>query len=456
MARKLRGAPQERRVAGFSARRAALSLLLAAAAYSLDLPISGQAHAILAITVLSGALWFSEAMPLHVTALLSTLLLIVLASVSPGAAFAPYFNPTIVLFFGGFMLARAMQKHGLDRQLATRFISRFGSGPRGFLLGAMIITAFLSMWVSNTAAAAMMLPIALFAVSGSRLRPGKSNYGRAVVLGIAFAATIGGIATVVGTPPNGITVAELSAHGISVNFAEWLYYGLPFAAILLPIAWLILTSVYPPEIQEVSVPKESGGWTLEHGKVLLAASVAVVLWITSFLHGIPDSAVAILAVVLLYLLGLLETADLSKIDWATLLLFGGGLSLGAAMDSSGLFDFMGEALGAAISGYSGYAVFLFVISLTVLMTLSASNTATAALIVPLAASLAEATGMGIKELAIMAGIATSIDFIVPVGTPPSAVAYSTGYISVGDMARAGILITIAGALLLATLAWLYW
>ncbi len=320
----------------------------------------------------------------------------------------------------------------------------------------MLATAFLSMWISNTAATAIMLPIALFSVTKAGLKPLQSSYAKAVVLGIAFAATIGGIATIVGTPPNGIAVADLAKEGIEVSFLEWMYYGLPFVMIFLPIAWFILIAVYPPEIGKVALEKKGMGWTAERKLVAAIMTLTGFVWVSSFAHGIPDSAVAVAAVIALYAFGLLETGDASKIDWATLLLFGGGLSLGAAIDSSGLGAFLGGILGSLIAGQALFFVLIGVCVFAVIMTLSASNTATAALIVPIVMPLAGIVGAGVKQLAILAAVATSLDFIIPVGTPPSAIAYSSGYISVKDMARAGIWITAAGVLLLALMAWLYW
>jgi sodium-dependent dicarboxylate transporter 2/3/5 len=436
--------------------RILFALVLAALFFFMDLPISGQAYAVLLVTVFIGTLWFSEAMPLHVAALLGTFLLVVFASVSPKDAFTPYFSPTIVLFFGGFILARAMQKHGLDQQIAISFISKFGRDPKNFLLGIMIITAFLSFWISNTASTAIMLPIVLFTLSKSNLRPLESNYGKAVVLGVAFAATIGGIGTIVGTPPNGITVANLAEQGIIVPFAEWLYYSMPFVILFLPVAWFILTAVYKPEVKTIALAQKRGKWTRNHEKVLAIGGLTMALWMTSIYHGIPDSVVALVPVILLYLFELLEKEDMSKIDWSVLLLFGGGLSLGAAIDSSGLSTYLGGLLGGIVAGQTVFMLFLSVIVFAVILTLSASNTATAALIVPIVIPLAAMTGTGIKELAILAGIGTSLDFLVPVGTPPSAIAYSSGYIRVWDMLKVGIFITTAGILLLAFLAWLYW
>ncbi|HID72526.1 TPA: DASS family sodium-coupled anion symporter, partial [Candidatus Micrarchaeota archaeon] len=313
-----------------------------------------------------------------------------------------------------------------------------------------------SFWISNTASTAIMLPIVLFTLSRSKLRPFGSNYAKAVVLGVAFAATIGGIGTIVGTPPNGITVANLAEEGIYVSFAEWLFYSLPFVIIFLPLTWLILTTVYRPEVKKIPLAQKSGRWTKNHKKVMAIGALTMLLWMTSVFHGVPDSTVALIPVILLYLLGLLGKEDISKIDWSVLLLFGGGLSLGTAIDASGLSGYLGGLLGGMVAGQSLFMLFLAVIVFAVVMTLSASNTATAALIVPVVIPLAMATGADIKELAIIAGIGTSLDFLVPMGTPPSAIAYSSGHIRVWDMLKAGFFVTIAGIVLLAVLATLYW
>lgn len=436
--------------------RIALALLFAMLFLFWQFPISDQAHIVMAITAFTGFLWFSEALPLHVTALLSTILLIVFGGSAPGDAFSPYFAPTIVLFFGGFMIARAMQKHRLDHRIAHRFCSRFGTDPSRFILGLMIITAFLSFWISNTAATAMMLPIAMITITHSGLEPGKSDFAKAAILGIAFAATIGGIGTIVGTPPNGITVANLAEEGVTVSFIEWMYYGMPFVVLFLPIAWLILTSIYRPEIRRIRIEKDRGGWTRKQLLIILVGALTMAAWITSFAHGVPDSVVSVGAVILLYGLSLLDTDDVSRISWSTLLLFGGGLSLGVAIDASGLGAYLGSAFSTLITGQSLILLFLSVIAFAVVMTLSASNTATAALLVPIIIPLAKTLGIGIKQLAILAGMGTSLDFLVPVGTPPSAIAYSSGHISVFDMFKAGVFITIAGVLLLAVMAYLYW
>jgi sodium-dependent dicarboxylate transporter 2/3/5 len=431
-----------------------LAAILSVLSFFWEVPISADAHVVMSITVFIGIMWLTEALPLHVTALMVPVLLIIAGVREAKEAFSPFFAPTIALFFGGFMLARAMQKHGLDKQIAAQFVGKFGRDPSKFLLGIMLITAFLSFWISNTASTAIMLPIVIFAITKSKL--GKGSTTKALILGVAFAATIGGIGTIVGTPPNGIAVANLAEHGIEISFLEWMYYAMPFAIVFLPIAWFILINVYKPGKEKMQLPKKSGKVTGEQKSVLGIGALTMGLWVTSFIHGMPDAVVALIAVFLLYLFRLLETNDLSRIAWGALLLFGGGLALGAAIDGSGLSLYLSDIFAGLVGGQGYFIVLVSVIAFAVLMTLTASNTATAALLVPVMIPLAAILGVEVKELVIIAAIGTSIDFLVPIGTPPSTIAYSSGYISVKDMVKAGIPITIAGTILLAVLAWLYW
>jgi sodium-dependent dicarboxylate transporter 2/3/5 len=317
-------------------KRILLALLFALIFYMVDFPISDQAHLVMIITAFTGFLWFTEAMPLHITALLSTILLIVFGGFSAKDAFSPYFAPTIVLFFGGFMIARAMQKHKFDLRIAHKFTSKFGANPKYFILGLMLITAFLSFWISNTASAAIMLPIALIAVTHAKVKPLKSNFAKAAILGIAFGATIGGIGTIVGSPPNAITVADLAHEGIEVTFLDWMYYGIPFVIVFLPIAWLILTYIYKPEIKKIKIESDHGSWSKNQMMIMGVTALTIIAWVTSFIHGISDAVISVAAVILLYALSLLKTDDVAKIQWPALLLFGGGLSLGIAIDASGL------------------------------------------------------------------------------------------------------------------------
>lgn len=431
----------------------AASALLAAAALLLPLGLAPPAHSALAITILMACLWVSEAMPLHVTALLGTVLFI-FSGVSPVAAFAPYFSPTIALFFGGFVLARAMHKHGLDRRLVSALVSWFGSRPRPFLFGLMLATALLSFWVSNTATAAIMMPLAVVTFRG--IRQG-SAYAKAAVLGVAFAASIGGIGTIIGTPPNAITAAGLAELGIGITFFDWAFRTLPLVALLLPSCWLILMALYPPEIGEVPLPRRTGiAWSPAQKAVLGTGLLAVALWMTSSYHHVPDASIAVMAVVLLYLAGAVDTADARKIDWPVLLLLGGSMTMGAVIEATGLATQIGALLGPLLAGQAPFPLLATVSLFACIVTSFMSNTSTAALLVPIMTSLPALAGVNVRQLGMVAGVSASFNFLTPAGTPPNAMAYSSGQISVWDMVKAGVPLTIIAIFTIALLGWIFW
>jgi len=433
------------------------SILIAILVLIVPLEIGTNAHMALAITILMAALWICEAMPLHVTALLGTVLYILLAGIDAKEAFSSYFNPTIALFFGGFVLALAMQKHGLDKKIVSGLMRWFGTEPRIFVLGLMIATAFISFWISNTATAAIMMPIAIFALSSSGAKAGKSEFGKAAVIGIAFAATIGGVGTIVGTAPNAITVGELAARGILVSFFDWAIRGLPVVLILIPAAWLILIMSFRIDIRGIKLPKMADkGWNNEQIRLAVIGLISIGLWMTSSIHKIPDGVVAVIAVILIYLADLVEGDDISKIDWGILLLLGGSMCMGAAIASSGLSSYLGGVLSNAVLGQSNVAIIFLVALFAVIVTSFMSNTSTAALVVPIVASLSRGLGPGIGSLAMVAGISSSFNYITPFGTPPSAMAYSSGYIKVWDMMKVGIPLTLAGIIVITALAQWVW
>lgn len=432
-----------------------MSLIGGIAAYYLS-PVAGQQQIVLGILFFIGLLWFTEALPLHVSGLLAAFLLVVLAGFGSTEVLGKFFDPVIALFLGGFILARAMQKHKLDEKIALLCLTKIGASPKKFLLGLMLISAFLSMWMSNTAATAIMLPIAIAVLVDSGVKTGKnSKASKAFVLGIAFAATIGGMATLVGSPPNAITVSFLHDAGIDIDFVGWMYYGLPIAILMLPISWLVLLWFYKPELSSLKCKAKRSRLDGAQKQVLLVFILTVALWLTTRVHGISSSLVALIPIFLLYFLGLLDTSDFSKISWPTLILFGGGLSLGYGIDKSGLSTTIANFLNTIVAGQALMIVFFIVIIFAVILTLIGSNTAIAAIIVPIMIPLALTLGIDLKTLALLAGLGVSLDFIVPVGTPPSAIAYSSGYITVKDMALPGIVITIVGAVAL-TLLGTFW
>ena len=432
------------------------SALIALIVALLPLGLEQQAQIVLAIMAFTMILWFSEALPLHATALIIAFLLIVFGGFTPKETFSPFFDPVIVLLMGGFVLARGMQKHKLDEYIALHSLKKLGHSPTLFLLGLMIITAFLSMWMSNTASSAIILPIGIVILAKNNILPLKSNYGKAVVLGIAYAATIGGIGSLVGSTPNVIAAKFLNESGIAFTFVDWMYYGVPFVIIFLPIAWFVLTRMFKPEITSLKTVAYDRVLSFNQKKIVAIFALTVVLWLTTKMHGISSSTIALVPIILLYVFGLLDTKDFAKINWATLILIGGGLTLGLSIQASGLDHAIAGLMHIVLQNQPLFFLFVGIAIFAILLTVIASNTAAGAVMIPLMFPLASAVGIPVTPVVMIAAIGVSLDFIVPVGTPPSAIAYSSGYIRVKDMARSGIVLAILGVIVLAALAVLYW
>lgn len=442
-----------------------------------------------AVAAFMAVWWMTEALPLPATALLPLVLFPALGILAPAGAAAPYANPVIFLFLGGFVLALAVERWGLHRRIALGVVGVVGTGPRRLIGGFMIATAFLSMWISNTATAAMMLPIglALATLVGRSQQHGADDtaapFATALMLGIAYAATIGGVATLIGTPPNAVfAAAALEIVGRDIGFAQWMLVGVPATLIMLPIAWALLVFVlYPPGDLPVGAgdllraerhslgPMSRGermvgvvfaltafGWLARAPKHLGGFTIP---GLTDLLPGIDDSTIAISAALLLFVLPvdwrrgvfLMDWKTARRLPWGVLLLFGGGLSLARAFEESGLTTTIAQMV-SAMGGFPIWVLLLAVITTFVLLSELASNTAIAALAMPVLA--AAATGLGQDPILFMAAgaLAASAAYMMPVATPPNAVVFGSGYIRMGQMIRAGIWLNIVAILVLLFLA----
>jgi sodium-dependent dicarboxylate transporter 2/3/5 len=448
--------------------------------------LSQAGVATVSVGILMAVWWITEALPLPATALLPIALFPLLGVVDIGAATAPYANDLIFLFMGGFMIALAMQRWGLHRRIALLTILAVGTKPVRVIGGFMLATAFLSMWVSNTATTVMMLPIGLSVLalvlggdregeeSGAEELTGRgaSNFAVCLMLGIAYAASIGSLSTLIGTPPNLFMAGFLQeTYDISIGFGEWMMVGLPLAAVFLLVAWVVLTRlVYPPEIDEISggrqlIRGELGemGPTSRGEKVVLAVFVLTAFaWITRepltnafpFLGGLDDAGIAIIAAVVLFAIPLdwrngvfaLDWETARQLPWGVLLLFGGGLSLANAVTETGVDKW----IGGLIAGLQAVPVFLLVAVVAVsilLLTELTSNTATAATFLPIVAGAAIGLDLNPLVFVVPAALAASCAFMMPVATPPNAIVFGSGHITIVQMVRAGIWLNVIGAIL---------
>lgn len=401
-------------------------------------------------------LWITEAIPLHISAMTGSFLLLALGDFSAKDIFQPYFDPVIVLFLGGFILAQGMQKYEIDHLMAHEILKRMGDRPLIFVLGLMLVTAFLSMWMSNTASAAIMIPISIIVLKENNLFHQQSRFAKGAVLAVAYAATIGGIGSLVGSPPNAIAAKYLSEKNISLDFVEWMFKTLPFVVLALFFTWFLLFLFNKPEIEKIQFTYEVSRLNRSQKLIFIVFLITVIGWLTTKFTGLSSSTVALIPVISLFSLGLLDETDLSKISWSTLLLFGGGLSLGSAVNQVGIDTWVATLVQGWITGIPLFIALLILVFFGILVTMVASNTASAAILIPLMLPLSSSLGIDMKSMALLIAIGVSLDFMMPVGTPPSAIAYSTGVVKVREMIKNGFMVNIGTGLILVVLYYFFY
>ncbi|MBW2394275.1 MAG: DASS family sodium-coupled anion symporter [Deltaproteobacteria bacterium] len=430
--------------------------------------------------------WMTEAIPLYATALLPLAVLPLAGARTLRETASPYAHELIFLFMGGFVLALAMQRWKLDRRIALSVLQRVGPRPGRVVAGFMGLTALFSMWVSNTATAVMMLPIAVSVIAllgepapdaseTNRLAPEAPEgaaFASALLLGIAYAASIGGVGTLIGTPPNLFMASFASQElGIEIGFARWMAVGLPLVAIFLPITWWLLTRIaFPIRVRHIPGgeasfrkaalalgPMQRAEW-LTFGVFLCAAMAWMTRpWLSAIeiggarpLVGLSDPGIAIVAALALFILpagrdqGAVMNWDTAvQLPWGLLLLFGGGLSLAAALQAHGIGAFLGEQV-RALADVPAWLLVLSVVTGMIFLTEITSNTATAATLVPILAGIAPGLGVEPLVLVVPATVAASCAFMLPVATPPNAVVFGSGRVQIGDMLRAGLWLNLIG------------
>jgi len=409
--------------------------------------------------------WITEAIPIPATALLPLIVLPLTGVAGIREAAVPYANPLIFLFMGGFIIAVAMQRWNLHKRIALGIIDRVGTSPRAIVLGFMLASAFLSLWVSNTATALMMLPIALSVISltvqdKKDHPPGSRNFAIALLLGVAYGCNIGGLGTLIGTPPNALMAGYLlDSHGVTIGFAQWMLLGLPLVLVGLPLAYLILTrAVYPVGAGalpggQIVIDRERehlGPIKPQERRVAAIFVLTAALWITrpwlqTWLPGLSDAGIAMAAALALFVIpaggkaprALLTWLDLRDLPWGILLLFGGGLSLASAVGQTGLDEAIGQAV-VSLDAWPTFLILTLAVAIVLLLTEISSNTTTAAAFLPVLAAAAIGLGYAPEFFVIPAALAASCAFMLPVATPPNAIVYGSGLLSVPTMVRAGL------------------
>jgi sodium-dependent dicarboxylate transporter 2/3/5 len=456
-------------------------------------PPAGRATA--AVAVWMATWWITEAIPVYATGLLPLALLPLTGAATIRNAASPYGHELIFLFMGGFIIALAMQRWDLHRRVAFNALRLVGTRPDHIVGMFMLVTAGLSMWVSNTAITIMMLPIAVsvidLVVPGNGTGMGERrgvpqgegrNFALCLLLGIAYAASIGGIGTLIGTPPNLFLASFIEEHlGLEISFVRWMGVGLPLVAVFLPVVWLVLTrSQYPIRMRTIEGgaelareardrlgPMKRGEWTtlavfLATATMWLFRPLLTRIEIAGLkpLGGLTDPGIAMVGALALFLIPVdigrrvfaMDWKTAVRLPWGLLILFGGGLSLAAAIDANGVSEFLGNQVGA-LAGIPSILVVMIVTAMMIYLTEITSNTATTAALVPILAALAPGLGLHPFLLIVPAAIAASCAFMLPVATPPNAIVFGTGYVTIPQMCRAGWWLNLIGIVLITLLTY---
>lgn len=420
--------------------------------------LNPQALAVLASAIWMAIWWITEAVPISVTALLPLVLFPVTGGLDMVATSAAYGHRYIFLFLGGFIISIAIEKWNLHMRIALGIIEGIGANPKRIILGFMMATGFLSMWISNTATSVMMLPIAMAIINQLR-QDDNNNFGKALLLSIAYSASIGGMATLIGTPPNLVLAGVIEeTFSLEISFVKWMSLGLPLSIILLFVSWKYLTSFAfrlqksssAEQLMEIKMMKKDlGPMKFEEKSVVLVFVCMAVMWmfrplLQAIVPGLDDSVIAVMAAVAVFILPakdrkqhLLKWDEAVKLPWGIIILFGGGMALAQGFKMSGLADW----IGAGISSFEGLSVFflvLIIVAAVNFLTEITSNLATTAMILPVLATLAINLNVHPYIFMISAALAASCAFLLPVATPPNAVVFGSGMLRVPDMARTGI------------------
>ena len=426
--------------------------------------------------------WATEAIPVPVTAFLPIVIFEPLGIASIRDAAAPYANPIIYLFLGGFLMALALERWNLHRRIALAILDRTGTDGRRLIGGFMLVCAGLSMWMTNTSTTMMLLPIVLSVIAvihdnvPDLSEKNRNNFRIAMLLGLAYSASIGGLATLVGTPPNALLIGYLAEnYGLEISFARWMTVGIPVTLVMLPIAWIVLTRF----MYRVNVPasdavkehlhelrEEMGPMTTPEKRVAVIFVLVILSWmlgrpLAEFIgiKGVTDPGIVMTAAVLLFVMPsgstsqaqLMTWHDARRLPWGVLILFGGGLSLAAAVSNTGLALWLGESL-APLNAWGLAVLVVASVALVIFLTELTSNLATTATLLPVMGAIAVQAGLPPLLLTVPITIAASCAFMLPVATPPNAIVFATGEITIPQMVRAGFVLNLIGIVVVTIIA----
>jgi len=438
--------------------------------------INPATHKVLAVAVWMIAWWMTEAVSISVSALLPLILFPLLGIMDIKTTSANYGSHIVFLFFGGFVMALALEKVNLHKRIALNIIKLTGTSPNRVVLGFMLATALLSMWISNTASTVVMLPIALQVIKllindNDGFTDKDQNLALSIMLGIAFSANIGGIATLIGTPPNIVLAGIIeSEYNIQISFVNWMKMGLPFSLLMLTVCyWVIVKWIYPCSSEKLDNASELisceleklGSISKKEKIVLFVFLITIILWISRaqlnnwFGLSFSDTGISMIAALSMFTIAhdfkngefILDWKDTEKLPWGILILFGGGLALASALAKVGLIDLIGNSI-ASYQGLSILIIISLLIFVMLFMTELMSNVALVAIFVPVVAGIATGLDVPVLHICIPVAMASSCAFMLPMATPPNAIVFASGYIKVYQMARVGFILNIISVLLL--------
>ena len=453
---------------------AALLFLLGVVLTSANPPLglSSSGWKMIGIVVVALALWASEAIPIGLTGVVIILLLIVLGILPFNTAFGFVADKINALILAGEILSVALAVHSVDKYLSLKIVKLMGEKTDRIVLGMMLSTSLISMWIPNTAAASIMAPIAVGILKLLNVEKGRSNFGKALMIGIAYAASIGGIGTPVGTPPVPITISNIErSTGLSIGFLQWMLWGVPITLVLTFVAWFLLVRLYSPEVKTATGSakiveeelRKIGGLEGVRSKTLILFLLIASLWVldpvASMYFKDWTYIVSLLAIVLLLTpgIGVLSWKDvIGNVDWGILFLIAGGLALGEGLRKTGVTELVSTTVSHYLHGYHPFIVIIGIALLaTLFIAVFCSITATSTFAVPLAIALAQGLGVNPVIAAIAAGVASCFAFLLPANTPPNAIAYSYGYFKNYEMAKAGIILILVSIIILAIFVLFY-
>ena len=437
--------------------------------------LNPRANAVLASTAWIAIWWITEAIPIAVTALLPIILFPITGGLGLSETTASFGHKYVFLYIGGFIIAIAIQKWNLHKRIALNIINLIGTNVVNIILGFMMATAFMSMWISNTATAVMMLPIAIAIVTQLKDDPNtieKENliFGKALMLGIAYSASIGGLSTLIGTPPNLVLAGVVEeTFGYEITFAQWFQFGFPISSVLLFICWKYLTSFafkfkqkkFPGGREEISKQlKALGQISYEEKLVGLVFGLTALAWVSrsfllqSIIPSIDDTIIAMIGAIIIFLIPtknkerrLINWEEAVKLPWGILLLFGGGMALAAGFKDSGLALWIGSQM-TLLDGISLFLLVIILITAVNFLTEITSNLATTAMLLPILYPMAITIDVHPFILMVSATVAATCAFMLPVATPPNAVVFGSGYLRIPDMVRVGVWMNIVSIIIL--------